>query len=76
MWFCRRKRGELESKKRGVEIPKEGRKGRKRGHVASQQPHIARQMEWERVVIMFLVKHCCDVIETQGNNKDDERVTP
>jgi hypothetical protein len=24
---------------------------------------------------MFLVKHCCDVIETQGNNKGDEGVT-
>jgi hypothetical protein len=34
MWFCRRKRGELESKKRRVEIQKEERKGRKRGHVA------------------------------------------
>jgi len=32
-------------------------------------------MEWERVVIMFLVKHCCDVIETQGDNKGDEGVT-
>jgi len=25
---------------------------------------------------MFLVKHCCDVIETQGDNKGDECVTP
>jgi len=24
---------------------------------------------------MFLVKHCCDVIETQGDNKGDECVT-
>jgi len=25
---------------------------------------------------MFLVKHCCDVIDTQENNKGDECVTP
>jgi len=40
------------------------------------QPHIARQMEWERIVTMFLVKHCCDVIERQGDSECEESVTP
>ena len=69
MWFCRRKRGELESKKRGGRVEKGGM-------LQAGQPHIARQMEWERIVTMFLVKHCCDVIERQGDSECEESVTP